>query len=215
MKKKSLLKLIKIVLSLILISFLSIFLSNKLIEKNAKEKLFSNTQKIPKNKVGLLLGTSKYLRNGSINLYYKYRLNAAIKLYKSGKIEYIIISGDNGSKNYDEPTDFKNDLIESGIPADKIFLDYAGFRTLDSVVRSKEIFNQNSITIISQQFHNERAIYLAEHFNIKAIGFNAKGISGKYGLKVQLREYLARVKVFIDISFNVKPKFLGKKIMIK
>ena len=75
-------------------------------------------------------------------MYYKYRLEAAIKLFKSGKIEYIVISGDNGSKTYDEPTDFKEDLIKAGIPENKIYLDYAGFRTLDSVVRIKEIFGQ-------------------------------------------------------------------------
>jgi SanA protein len=215
MKKKTFIKLVKIFLSFIILSAFCIFLSNKLIEKNAAGKIYSETKNIPKNNVGLVLGTSKLLRNGNINLYYKYRLNAAIQLFKSNKIDFIIISGDNSSKSYDEPTDFKNDLIKAGIPENKIFLDYAGFRTLDSVVRVKEIFGQNSVTIISQQFHNERAIYLAEHFNIKAIGFNAKGISGKYGLKVQLREYLARVKVFIDILFNVEPKFLGKKIEVK
>ena len=215
MKKKTFLKLLKISFYFFILCVFSIILSNKLIQKNASEKTFSETKNIPKNKVGLILGTSKKLRNGRINLYYKYRLDAAVKLYNAGKIEYIVISGDNGSKNYDEPTDFKNDLIKYGIPENKIFLDYAGFRTLDSVVRIKEIFNQSSITIISQQFHNERAIYLAEHFDIKAIGFNAKTISGKYGLKVQLREYLARVKVFVDILFKVEPKFLGKKIKIK
>ena len=215
MKKKTFLKLLKISFYFFILCVFSIILSNKLIQKNASGKTFSETKNIPKNKVGLILGTSKKLRNGRINLYYKYRLDAAVKLYNAGKIEYIVISGDNGSKNYDEPTDFKNDLIKYGIPENKIFLDYAGFRTLDSVVRIKEIFNQSSITIISQQFHNERAIYLAEHFDIKAIGFNAKTISGKYGLKVQLREYLARVKVFVDILFKVEPKFLGEKIKIK
>ena len=215
MKKIKFTKLLKFALLLLVISVFSIFLSNRAIENNATEKVFSSTENIPKNKVGLILGTSKRLSNGRINLYYQFRLNAAIKLFKSNKIEFIVISGDNGSKSYDEPTDFKNDLIKAGIPSEKIFLDYAGFRTLDSVVRIKEIFDQSSVTIISQKFHNERAIYLAEHFNIKAIGFNAKGISGKYGLKVQLREYLARVKVFVDILFNVEPKFLGDKIEIK
>lgn len=215
MKKKTFFKLTKIFLFLLIVSVFSIFLSNKLIEKNAQGKTYAETKNIPKNKVGLLLGTSKLLKNGQINLYYKYRLNATIKLFKSNKIDFIVISGDNGSKIYDEPTDFKNDLVKAGIPENKIFLDYAGFRTLDSVVRVKEIFGQNSVTIISQQFHNERAIYLAEHFDIKAIGFNAKNISGTYGLKVQLREYLARVKVFVDIVFNVEPKFLGKKIEVK
>lgn len=215
MKKKKLSKSLKIFIFFTTFFILSIYLSNRIITKNAEEKIFSKTTAITKNKVGLVLGTSKYLTNGNINLYYKYRIEATIKLFNSNKIEFIVISGDNGSKNYDDPTEFKNDLIKAGISENKIFLDYAGFRTLDSVVRIKKIFNQDSVTIISQQFHNERAIYLAEHFNIKAIGFNAKSISGKYGLKVQLREYLARVKVFIDILFNVKPKYLGKHIEIK
>ncbi|MGJ8744781.1 SanA/YdcF family protein [Polaribacter sp.] len=215
MKKKTFLKLLKISLFFLTICIFSIIISNKIVQKNASSKTFFETKNIPKNKVGLLLGTSKFLRNGQINLYYKYRLNAAIKLFKSNKIEFIVISGDNSSKNYDEPTDFKNDLIKAGIPENKIFLDYAGFRTLDSVVRVKEIFGQNSITIISQEFHNERAIYLAEHFDMIAIGFNAKSIPGKYGVKVQLREYLARVKVFVDIILDVQPKFLGEKIKIE
>ena len=212
MKKKTLFKLF---LLFLILSAFSIFLSNKLIEENAKGKVYFKTKNIPKNKVGLILGTSKKTRNGNINSYYKHRLDAAIELFKSGKIEYLVVSGDNGSKNYDEPTDFKEDLIKAGIPENKILLDYAGFRTLDSVVRIKEIFGQDSVTIISQKFHIERAIYLAAHFNTNAIGFNAKAISGKYGLKVKLREYLARVKVFVDITFNVQPKFLGTKIEIK
>nr|BFF40640.1 hypothetical protein BACY1_24450 [Tenacibaculum mesophilum] len=142
-------------------------------------------------------------------------MNAAVELYKAEKIDFILVSGDNGSEGYDEPTDFKNDLIESGIPESKIYLDYAGFRTLDSMVRVKEIFGQTSVTIISQQFHNERALYLANHFDIEAIGYNARGVSGKKAMKVQLREYLARVKVFVDILLNVNPKFLGEPVEIK
>lgn len=194
---------------------LSIYTADKVIKRNAVSKVYVSVNKIPKNKVGLLLGTSKYLSSGNINLYYKYRLDAALKLFKGGKVDFIVVSGDNSRKGYDEPTDFKNDLIKNGVPESNIFLDYAGFRTLDSVVRIKEIFGQKSVTIISQEFHNQRAIYLAENFKLKAIGFNAKGIVGKYGLKVKLREYLARVKVFVDILFGVNPKFLGDKIIIK
>lgn len=193
----------------------SIYFSNSAIENNAKGKLFNDTENISKNKVGLLLGTAKYLVDGRINLYYQFRIDAAVELFKAKKIDFIVVSGDNGSKNYDEPTEFKNDLIASGIPENKIFLDYAGFRTLDSVVRIKEIFGQTSITIISQPFHNERALYLADYFDIKAIGFNAKEVTGKKAIKVKFREYLARVKVFVDILFNVQPKFLGKPIVIE
>ncbi|WP_428740584.1 SanA/YdcF family protein [Tenacibaculum sp.] len=209
-KKVAIVFLISCFLTIIIIA-----VSNITIVNNAKGKVFNTTENIPKNKVGLLLGTVKYLSDGRVNLYYQFRLDAAIELYKAQKIDFIVVSGDNGSENYDEPTDFKNDLIKSGIPEDKIFLDYAGFRTLDSVIRVKEIFGQTSVTVISQPSHNERALYLAQHFDIDAIGFNAKGVSGKRAIKVQLREYLARVKVFVDILFNVKPKFLGEPVEIK
>ncbi|KAB1151414.1 vancomycin high temperature exclusion protein [Tenacibaculum aiptasiae] len=211
MKKKKYI----ITLFVLLFPLLIIIISNYSIENYSKGKTFSNASEIKKNKVGLVLGTAKMLSNGMVNLYFKYRIDATVELFKKGKIDFVLISGDNGNKSYDEPTDFKNELMKYGIPEDKIFLDYAGFRTLDSVVRCKEIFGQDKVTIISQKFHNERAIYLAHNHNIEAVGFNAKDVSGRYGLKVKLREYLARTKVFIDILFRVKPKFLGKKIEIK
>ncbi|WP_418650752.1 SanA/YdcF family protein [Tenacibaculum aestuariivivum] len=192
-----------------------IYVCNFLVIQKTKDKLYTNIDAVLVNKVGVVLGTAKYLTNGQVNLYYAYRVNAAVTLYKASKVSFIIVSGDNSSKNYDEPTDFKKDLIKAGIPEAKIFLDYAGFRTLDSVVRAKEIFGQTAITIISQKFHNERAIYLANYFGVKAIGFNAKDVFGNYGLKVQSREYLARVKVFLDILLNIQPRFLGASIEIK
>lgn len=162
----------------------------------------------------MLLGTSKYAISGQVNLFYKYRITAAYELFQNKKIDYILVSGDNSTNYYNEPKKFKEDLISIGIPEDRIILDYAGFRTLDSVVRSSEVFKENKITIISQKFHNERAVYLAYKHNIKAIAFNAKDVSGRYGLKTHLREYFARVKVFIDLLFNVQPKFLGDPILI-
>lgn len=205
----------KMLLAALISPFLLILFANYSIGKSAESKVFSETANIEKNKVGLVLGTAKNLKSGHLNLYFKYRIDATVKLYKAGKIEFVLVSGDNGNTEYDEPTDFKEALVERGIPAEKIYLDYAGFRTLDSVVRAKEIFGQEKITIISQQFHNERAIYLAEKKGIAALGFNAQDVSGRYGLKVRLREYLARTKVFIDIILGVKPKFLGDKIEIK
>jgi len=192
-----------------------IFLANRAIVNAAENRTFNQTSSIELNKVGLILGTSKLLKNGRINLYYQYRVDAAIALYKAGKIEFILVSGDNSTLENDEPTDFKNDLIANGIPAEKIFLDYAGFRTLDSVVRAKEIFGLTEVTFISQKFHNERAIYLSEKNGISAIGYNAKDVGGRSGTKVILREYLARVKVFVDLLFGVEPHFLGEKIEIK
>ena len=208
--KKTIISLLTFILPIVLA-----YVANYSIEKNAENKTYSNSSKIKKNKVGLVLGTSKFLKSGRINLYFKYRIDATIELYKNEKIDFVLISGDNGNKNYDEPSDFRDELIKRGIPSNKIFLDYAGFRTLDSVVRAKKIFNQKSITIVSQKFHNERAIYLAEKNGITAIGFNARDLTGKYGLKTRVREYFARTKVFLDLIFSVQPKFLGKKIEIK
>lgn len=207
-------KKIKITLTIILLVFIYTLGINYWITNKARNYIYNNINKISENKVGLVLGTSKFTSYGNINLYYKYRLEAAYNLYKSGKIEFILISGDNSRKDYDEPTDFKNDLIKKGVPENKIFLDYAGFRTLDSVIRAKEIFGLTEVTIISQKFHNERALFLAKHYNINAIAFNAKDVSGQYSIKTTLREYLARTKASIDLIFNVKPKFLVNKIEI-
>ena len=108
----------------------------------------------------------------------------------------------------------KNDLILQGVPANKIFLDYAGFRTLDSVVRSQVIYGLDKITVISQKFHNERALYIAKQKGIEAVGFNAKSVTARYGFKTQLREKLARVKMILDLVFGKKPKFLGEQMKI-
>lgn len=193
---------------------LLMFFSNYTIISSTKNKTFSSTAAIKKNKVGLVLGTAKYFKGGGINLYFKYRIDATVELYNNHKIDYILVSGDNSSQYYNEPIAFKKELLKRGIPEEVIFLDYAGFRTLDSVIRAKAVFGQEDITIISQQFHNERAIYLAEKNGLNAIGFNARDIKEKYGFKVQLREYLARTKAYLDILFKVEPKFYGDKIEI-
>ena len=203
-------KLFKITLLIIILISIGVFGTYHWMSFKTRYQVYDSVNDIPKNKVGLLLGTGKYAASGNINLFYKYRIDAAVMLYKSGKIEYILVSGDNSRKDYDEPTDFKKDLIAKGIPEDRIFLDYAGFRTLDSVVRAKEIFGQTNFTIISQKFHNQRAIYIAKQFGIDAVGFNAKDV-----YKANFREYLARSKASLDLVFNVQPKFLGEKISIQ
>lgn len=203
MKKLKILVLVAVSISI------GVFATYHWVSFKTRHQVFNHVNDIPKNKVGLLLGTGKYAASGHINLFYKYRIDAAVELYKAHKIEYILVSGDNSRKDYDEPSDFKNDLIAKGIPAEKIILDYAGFRTLDSVVRAKAIFGQTSVTFISQKFHNQRAIYIANHYNIEAVGFNAKDVYNAH-----FREYLARSKASLDLVFNVQPKFLGEKILI-
>src|SRR5882757_5199585 len=164
-------KLFLVILLLVLLgTAFTIYLCNKTITGAAENKLYSDTRSIPFNRVGLLLGTSK-LVNGRNNAFYDYRIKAAVDLLKANKIKYLVISGDNSRKEYDEPTSMRLDLIKAGIDSTVIYLDYAGFRTFDSVIRLKEIFGQDSVTIISQQFHNERAIYLAGREGLFAIGF--------------------------------------------
>lgn len=188
---------------------------NYRIDSAAEGKTHNTLSGLPKNRVGIVLGTASKLLQGGANPYYTFRINAAVLLYKAGKVEFILVSGDNSTKYYNEPTTIKKDLVKGGIPPEKIFLDYAGFRTLDSMVRAKEVFGLDSVTVISQKFHNERAIYIAEKKGLTAIGFNAKDVSTRNGLKVQFREYFARVKVFLDLLFNTQPKFYGDKVDIK
>ncbi len=206
-------------LKLILFSIVSIalfiFISDYAVKSYASDYVFKDVAKIPKNRVGLVLGTSNKTKSGHNNLYYTNRINAVIHLYENQKIEFVLVSGDNSTKYYDEPNTIKKDLIAKGIPESKIFLDFAGFRTFDSVIRAKKIFGQHKMTIISQQFHIERAIYIARHNQIDAIGYVAKDVPSNYGFKTMVREKFARVKVMLDLWFNKQPKFLGDKIEIK
>ncbi|WP_425413725.1 SanA/YdcF family protein [Riemerella columbina] len=198
----------------ILLSGLALWLSNLIIEQNSKAYISYDISQLPNKKVGLVLGTSRNLTNGNINLFFKNRIEAAAELYRSGKVKYLIVSGDNSQKDYNETQDMKLDLIAMGIPEDHIFEDFAGFRTLDSVVRVEDIFGQQSFIIISQKFHNERAVYLARQHGLEAYGYNAKEVYMKISPKTYIREYFARVKVFFDLLFGVEPKFSGEKVNI-
>lgn len=199
----------------ILISFTLIYVNWK-IPHDTKDYIFSDIDSIPQNKTALVLGASRYLAGGYANPYFTYRMNAAKELYDAGKVECFVLSGDNGRQSYNEPEDMKDALVEMGIPDSIIYLDYAGFRTLDSVVRMKEIFGQDSFIIVSQQFHNERAVYIAQHYDLKTYGHNAKDMTlNRMSYRTVIREKFARVKVFIDILMNKQPRYLGESIEIK
>lgn len=191
-----------------------ILLCNRIIIQAAKGRIYDQVEEIPVHKVGLLLGTSPKLRNGRPNLYFHYRIEAAAALYFQGKISYILVSGDNRRRNYNEPIEMQKALVAHGVPDSVIVLDYAGIRTLDSVIRAKKIFGQDRLTVISQHFHNERALYLADWQGIEAVGYNAKDVDAYGGLKTKLRELLARVKVFIDMATDKEPRHLGERIPI-
>lgn len=203
-----------LLICILLIAFFTWF-ANFRINQASEDRVYDDVNKISYRKVGLLLGASKMLANGRENLYFTYRIQAAVELYNAGKISFIIVSGDNSRHSYNEPLDMQTALMENGIPEEKIYLDYAGFRTLDSVVRMNKIFGQTSCTVISQEFHNKRAIFIAESKDIDMIGYNAKDVKGKSSYKTNIREVFARVKVFLDLLIDKDPKFLGDPIEIK
>ena len=205
----------KIVLAFIVLVMLLTFWANLTVDHAARNFISDDIANVKPNHVGLLLGTSRNLKNGAKNDFFFNRIDATVELFEQHKIRDIIISGDNSKANYNEPADMKAELIKKGIPDSLIYLDYAGFRTLDAVVRARDIFGQNSFIIISQKFHNERAVYLARKHGIDAHGYNAKEVVAYKGFKTKLREFFARDKMFFDLFFGVKPKFLGEKIIIK
>lgn len=178
----------------------------------SRGRLFQDASDLPSTKVGLVFGTTDRV-NGRENLYFRYRIDAAVAVWNSGKLQTLIVSGDNDSPYYNEPEKMKQALVERGIPGERIVCDPKGLRTLDSVVRAKEIFGAHSIIVISQRFQNERAIYLAKANGIQAYGFNAQDVETQAGLKTQFREIGARVKMWLDVNFlNTRPIHLGKKI---
>jgi SanA protein len=210
--KKRILKYGAIVLSLLIV--FTVFCNWKVVS-DTDAYVFDKASDVPKQKIGLLLGTSKRMKNGKPNQYFVYRIDAAVTLFQEHKIEYILVSGDNSSKEYNEPEDMKLALMARGIPENRIILDYAGFRTFDSVIRAKEIFGQVKYVIISQKFHNQRAVYIARKNGIEAYGYNAVDVKKYGGFKTKVREVLARNKVFIDQLIGQKPKYLGEKIEIR
>lgn len=173
-----------------------IFVSNREINSYGRKFTYSSVDKIPFNEAGLLLGTGKYLKPRVVNLYFAYRIKAAADLYKAGKIKVIIVSG---NKFNNEPKNMRLDLIKSGVPASAIYSDEEGFRTYDSVIRCSDVFGFQSFTVISQDWHNERAIFIARKLGLDAIGYNAEDIKGLMAFETDVRELFSRVKVFIDL----------------
>jgi SanA protein len=208
-------RLLFVTIFLLLTYALLLYNHTRMVE-DAKPYIYTDVEKIPKKKAALVLGCSKTLLNGNMNYFYKYRIQSAVKLFKAGKVKAIVVSGDNGRKGYDEPSLMRDDLVLAGVPSEYIQLDYAGFRTLDSIVRAKAIFDLEDYIIVSQPFHLERAIYIAHAKKQEVLGFAAKDFANTiWAKRMQRRELLARVKAFLDINiFGVEPKFYGKKVKV-
>lgn len=183
------------------------------IENSTQQQITSDLQNVKPCKVGLVLGTSPQLKGGYPNLYFTYRIDAAVKLFNAQKVKYLLLSGDNRRDDYNEPKEMHDALVNRGVPDSSIVLDYAGLRTFDSMVRCKDIFGQDSVIVISQQFHNARAVYIANKIGLVACGFNAQEVTTQKAIKIKVREFLSRIKCVMDIYvLNTKPKHLGEKV---
>ena len=198
--------LIALLLLLVFVVGINIYVVN-----SSNDLIFEETDAVPHCNVALVLGTSRKVVGGRLNAYFAYRIDAAVRLYESGKVKKIIVSGDNGTMSYNETEDMREELLKRGIPAEDIVNDHAGFRTLDSVVRAKSVFGQDKIIVVSQRFHVQRAIFIAKAHDIEAYGFIAKDpVNSRSTAKVMAREYLARVKAFLDCYIlGTEPKFPG------
>ena len=178
-------------------------------------KTYESIDKCPRNHVGVLFGTSPLDAQGEPNEYFNYRIMAASQLFKAGKIEYILVSGDNQHRSYNEPRFMQKALVKAGVPKDRIVFDFAGIRTLDTVIRARKVFLQKSITFISQDFQNERALFIADKYDLKAVGFNAISPERSFISRIGIREFFARIMCVLDIYIlDTQPKFLGDPVKI-
>jgi SanA protein len=202
----------RIILALILLFVVILSVCNIWIVKSTEAKVYSDLSKLPEHRVALVLGTSHRSVGGGPNPFFENRIKTAAALYRLGKIDHFILSGDNRTRYYNEPIEMRKALIKEGVPATAITLDYAGLRTLDSVVRSKAIFGQDRITIITQSFHSYRALFISNYYNIDAVAMVAEDPDLDRTFRVRIREYLARTKAVLDLYiFKTAPRHLGEK----
>lgn len=164
-----------------------------LVGSAGRGRLYDDLEAVPTREIGLVLGTSRLARSGRPNQFFRARMEAAAALYHGGKIRKLILSGNGVESDYNEPEDMRRALVHRGIPAEVLLLDPAGVRTIDSVLRARTVFSARAFTVISQRFHNERALFLCRAYGIDAIAFNADAVRKVSGHRAELREVLARL----------------------
>jgi len=179
-----------------------------------RARIFRSTVEVPVRDVALVLGTSPYAGRWK-NPFFEARMDATAHLWHSGKMRHVLVSGDNSSRDYDEPSAMRDALIARGVPARAITLDYAGFRTLDSVVRAHEVFGLRELTIVTDGWHQPRALFLANSAGLDALGVSSADVPWKMSAKTRICEWLSRVKAVVDVCvLRTKPKFLGEPVKL-
>ncbi len=205
-------KSVKVVLFIILITSVFVLLTNIWVVSSTESKILTDFKNLPDSSVALVLGTSYKLANGSPNPFFKDRILSAASLYRERKVVHFLLSGDNRTRYYNEPEEMKKALVKEGVPEKAITLDFAGLRTLDSIVRSKEIFGQNKIIIVTQPFHCYRALFISRFYEIDAVALWPSVASPVMTAKLNVREWFARSKAVLDLYvLRTSPKHLGDR----
>ncbi|AWX13426.1 hypothetical protein CEP49_02095 [Mergibacter septicus] len=199
---------LKIILLILGLSAVIAILINFYISWSTREQIYIQLENTPYRPYAIVLGTAKYSINNRINPFYHHRLLSAYQLFTQKKVDHLLLSGDNRTIRYNEPKSMYQDLQKMGIPSSAMTLDFAGFRTLDSVIRAKKIFQAEPFTLISQKFHCERALFIANYHHINAICFATPTPIGYQ--QVQIREFFARIRAVWDVLTNKEPYYLGK-----
>lgn len=202
----------KILIVLAFLGIVFVLLCNVWVVFSTRSRSYLLIDSLPSRQVALVLGTSKMTSEGEENLYFKYRMEAAARLFNEGKVKSLILSGNNDSRYYNEPLDMQRAMLRLGVPKTAIQLDFAGYRTFDSIIRCKNLFKEDNITIISQDFHNARALFIAQNEGLNAISFAAQDVPTGYSVRTLIREYLARPKAVLDVYFY-RPETVRHNIM--
>jgi SanA protein len=191
--------------------------ANSWICSAASGRIITDAAPLPFNEVGLVLGTSKFSGARAYpNPFFEGRMNAAARLFHAGKVRHLLVSGDNDRKTYDEPSWMRDALVARGVPAEAITLDYAGFRTLDSVVRAEAVFGLKRFTIITDDFHEPRSVFLARSRGLDVVGFPSDPVPWIWSKKARARELISRVRACLDVYvLHTNPKFFGPRVVIR
>lgn len=212
--KRKILKIFLFGFLAVIFLFLAFFLINRRVDKKSDGKIFDSAELLPeRTDAVLILGAGA--KGGVMSDILKDRTDAALEVYKQGKAEKILVSGDHGRQDYDEVNVVKDYLLKNGVQESDIFLDHAGFDTYDSLYRAKNIFGVKTLVISTQDFHLPRAVYIANALGMEAVGIRADKRPYMYTEYLQKREKIAKVKAFFDILFKSKSKYGGPEIDIQ
>lgn len=183
------------------------------IQSHTKDFIYYQADALPEAHTVIVLGAA-VRSNGNLSMMLEDRVKSALELYRMGRVKRFLLSGDNGTKYYNEPQAMKEYLLNEGVPEDHIFLDYAGFDTYDSMYRASAIFQVKDAIVVTQNFHIPRTLFIAQKLGLNFYGYAADKHLYHYENANKRRELLANVKAFGDLLFNSTPTYLGEKVPI-